>query len=50
MKLGDLVYKITYYTGVHFLVKLLGRLLNFDCGCDKRRQKWNNIKIDRWNS
>ena len=49
MKLGDLVYTITYYTGIHWLVKKISKLFGFDCGCDKRRENWNNIKINRWN-
>ena len=45
MKLGDLVYKITYYTGIHYLTKKISKLLGKDCGCDERRKKWNKIKI-----
>ena len=45
MKLGDLVYYITYYTGIHFLVKKISKLLGFDCGCDERRESWNKYQF-----
>ncbi len=41
MKLGDLVYYITKYTGIRYVWKKI----NPDCGCDKRRQDWNSIEI-----
>lgn len=44
MRLGDLVYYITKYTGIRWIWKKI----NPDCGCDERREKWNEIKIDRW--
>lgn len=50
MKLGDLVYYITYYTGIHWLVKKISKALNKDCGCDKRRDEWNDIDLDLWNN
>lgn len=43
MRLGDLVYYITYYTGIHWLVK---KLWGDDCGCHQRREDWNDINID----
>jgi len=46
MKLGDLVYYITYYTGIRWIVK---KIWGKDCGCDKRRDKWNDIDLDLWN-
>ena len=45
MKLGDLVYYITYYTGIRWIVKKIWRE---DCGCDKRRDEWNDIDLDLW--
>lgn len=45
VKLGDLVYYITYYTGVHFLVKRVFKLFKRDCGCDRRREQWNDIQL-----
>ena len=49
MKLGDLFYYFTYYTGIHWLVKKISKLLNKDCGCDRRREEWNDIDLDLWN-
>lgn len=51
MKLGDLVYYFTKYTGIRWLVKKITKMIGFeDCGCDKRREKWNDIELDinRW--
>ena len=39
--LGDLVYYITKYTGIAWFMHKLHRLTGFECGCMKRRQKWN---------
>jgi hypothetical protein len=47
MKLGDLVYYVTKYSGIRWLVKLVSYYLGFDCGCDERREKWNNINFKR---
>jgi|TARA_R110000751_G_scaffold94166_3_gene183744 hypothetical protein len=44
MKLGDLVYYFTYYTGIKYIWKKI----NPNCKCDKRRKDWNKIKIKRW--
>ena len=49
MKLGDLFYYFTYYTGIHWLVKKSSKLVNKDSGCDKRREEWNDIDLDLWN-
>lgn len=46
IRLGDLIYYITFYTGIHWLVKKVSKLLGKDCGCDKRREDMN--KIDLW--
>ena len=48
MRLGDLVFYVTKYTGIRWLVKKISKWLDFDCGCDKRRNDWNEITIDRW--
>jgi len=45
MRLGDLVYYITYYTGIRFVWKKI----NPKCDCDKRREEWNDINLDLWN-
>jgi len=47
MKLGDTFRKFTEITGIHYLVKLFSKITGIDCGCDKRQEKWNNIKFDR---
>lgn len=49
MKLGDLVYTITKWTGIRWLVKKLAG--KNDCGCDKRHREWNKIELnvgDKW--
>ncbi len=45
MKLGDIVYYFTKYTGIRWIVK---KIWGDDCGCDKRRDEWNDIDIDLW--
>ena len=37
--LGDLVYLVTKYTGIRWIVK---KLWGEDCGCDERQEEWNN--------
>lgn len=50
MKLGDLVYYITKYTGIKWLVNKITKWYGIeDCGCDRRRDEWNDINIDLWN-
>ncbi len=46
MRLGDLFYNFTYYTGIHWLVKKWSLLTGKDCGCNERRKAWNDIDID----
>ena len=46
MRLGDIIYYFTKFTGIKFVVYLFSKLLKKDCGCDDRRKKLNNIK--RW--
>lgn len=46
IKLGDVVYYITKYTGIQYLVKLISKKLNKDCGCDQRRDRWNDVYIE----
>jgi hypothetical protein len=49
MRLGDLVYYFTKYTGIRLIVKKITKFYGVkDCGCDKRREEWNEIKIDRF--
>jgi len=44
MKLGDLIYYITKYTGIRYIWKKIYP----SCKCDQRRKKYNEIKINRW--
>lgn len=45
MRLGDLVFYITKYTGIRWIVK---KIWGEDCGCDERRESWNDIKMQNW--
>ena len=40
MRLGDLIEKITTYTGIKWIVK---KIWGDDCGCDERRKKLNQM-------
>ena len=49
MKLGDLIYYFTKYTGIKAVVDFFSKKTGVDCGCDDRRKKLNNFKgISRW--
>ena len=41
IRIGDIVYYITKYTGIRYVWKKFYP----DCNCDKRRKKWNKIKL-----
>jgi len=43
MKLGDLIYYITKYTGIKALVNWYSKYTGKDCGCDERRKKLNKV-------
>jgi len=45
MKLGDLIERITYYTGIKWLVKKVSKAIGKDCGCDKRQEQLNDINL-----
>ena len=47
MKLGDALEKIFKYTGIKWLVnKIVVDWLGYkSCGCEKRKEKLNHIKI-----
>ena len=47
MKLGDLIYYITKYTGIKYLVEKYHIYRGTKCKCDQRRKSLNNIKIKR---
>lgn len=42
MKLGDLIEKITTYTGIKWLVK---KIWGDDCGCEDRKNKYNDVEL-----
>lgn len=39
--LGDLVFYITKYTGIQWIVHKFHKATGFECGCQRRRKKWN---------
>lgn len=39
--LGDLVYYITKYTGIQWVVHHFNKVTGFECGCQRRRKRWN---------
>ena len=41
-QIGDIIERITYYTGIKFLVK---KIWGVDCGCDERQKKLNDIDL-----
>lgn len=44
MGLGDLIEKITTYTGIKWLTK---KIFGENCGCEDRKNKLNKITISR---
>ena len=48
MRLGDLIFYITKYTGIKYLVDTWHEIKGTKCECENRRNKLNEIKIDRW--
>ena len=48
MKIGNIIYYITKYTGIKYLVDKYHKLRGTKCDCNNRRKKLNEIKIDRW--
>jgi len=47
MKLGDLIFYITKYTGIKYLVDKYHEYQGTKCKCNDRRKKLNSIKISR---
>lgn len=41
--LGDTVQKVTKATGIEKVVKTISKKTGKDCGCDKRREKLNEL-------
>jgi|TARA_B110000261_G_C13069671_1_gene351623 hypothetical protein len=48
MKLGDLIFYITKYTGIKYLVDKYHKYKGTKCKCPERREALNNLKIQRW--
>ena len=42
MKLGNLIERFTYYTGIKWIVK---KVFGNDCGCKERQDKYNKISL-----
>ena len=42
MGLGDLIEKITTYTGIKWIVK---KIWGDKCGCENRKNKANKVKL-----
>ena len=45
MKLGDIIYYITKYTGIKYIVETFHAFKGTKCNCDKRRKKLNKLKL-----
>ena len=43
IKLGNIVYYFTKFTGIRWIWKKI----HPNCNCDKRREEWNQIKFNR---
>ena len=43
MRLGDIVFYITKYTGIKYLVEKYHKYKGTKCKCDSRREDWNKI-------
>lgn len=43
MKLGDLLEKIFILTGIKRLVKYITKITGKSCGCDRRKEKLNQM-------
>jgi hypothetical protein len=48
MKLGNIIYYITRFTGIKYLVDRYHQFRGSKCNCDERRKKLNNLKFNRW--
>ena len=48
MKIGDLIFYITKYTGIKYIVDSYHKYKGTKCNCPERRKKLNEIKIKRW--
>ena len=48
MKLGNLIYYTTKYTGIKYLVESYHAFKGTKCNCNNRRKSLNKLKIKRW--
>lgn len=48
MRIGDIIYYITKYTGIKYIVDKWHEYRGGKCDCENRRESLNNIKINRW--
>ena len=48
MTLGDLIYYITKYTGIKYIVDTYHSFRGTKCNCPERRKSLNKLKIKRW--
>jgi len=46
--LGDDIKKITAATGLDKLSKRIAQLLDEDCGCDERQERYNKRTENMW--
>jgi hypothetical protein len=46
--LGDDIKKITAATGLDKLSKRIAQLLDEDCGCDERQERYNKHTENMW--
>ena len=48
MKLGNIIYFVTKYTGIKYLVDSYHKYRGTKCNCGNRRKNLNELKINRW--
>lgn len=47
MKLGDLIFSFTKFTGIKYLVDEYHKRNSTKCKCNSRREALNNLRIKR---
>ncbi len=45
MRLGDFIELITTYTGIKWVVKKWSKLTGKSCGCEDRKNKYNDVTL-----
>ena len=48
MRIGNIIYYITKYTGIKYIVDKWHEYRGSKCDCENRRESLNNININRW--